>query len=65
MDKFTSPNMVQNMCANAKKFKGKIGKLARIVENADGCKQMAASSSTAHLKITKTHTKAEASAAQK
>ena len=35
------------------------------VENADGCKQMAASSSTARLKITKTHTKAEASAAQK
>ena len=34
-----------------------VGKLARIVENADGCKQMAASSSTAHLKITKTHTK--------
>ena len=23
--------MVQNMCANEKKFKGKIGKLARIV----------------------------------
>ena len=31
MDKFTSPKMVQNMCANDKKFKGKIGKLARRV----------------------------------
>ena len=52
------------MGANDKKIKGKIGKLARIVLMLSRM-LMAASSSTAHLKITKTHTKTDASAAQK